>query len=363
MQILHLSSTKSWRGGEQQIAYLMLELRKKGITQWLLCVEGSQMEAFCKKEGFEHFSYRKVFSWNPLVALKIRRLCKHLGATHIHAHDAHAHTFALLSAVLFGNKTPVIVSRRVDFPVGDSFVSRWKYNHPAVRKIVCVSHFIRKIMLPAIDVPSKLVVVHSGVTTFTKVSNFRKRGLRQEFQVPENEFLIANIAAIAPHKDYFTFVRTAEILVREGFPAKFLIIGGDGGEEENIRLFIREKGLENHIILTGFRNDIADIFPEIDMLLFTSKSEGLGTTILDAFLNQVPVVATAAGGIPEMIEHEKTGILASVGDAGMLAVFVKRMLEDSDLQKRLVRNALEKAGEFSTEKMAEGMIAVYQSRI
>ena len=361
MRILHLSTASTWRGGEQQVAYLAEELAKKGVWQQVCCVAGSAMEKHCLEKGIPHLTFHKFFSSNPLVAWREARICRRQKITHVHAHDSHAHTFAAMAASLFGNAVPIVVSRRVDFPVGGHFLSRWKYNHRAVAKIVCVSACIKELMAPALRDPGKLVVVHSGID-LEKIEPGENAGLlRTEFSISKNEFLIANIAALAPHKDLPTFVKTAEILEEEGFPARFILIGGDGGEEQNIRRMIQEKGLEAHVLLTGFRDDVLQILPQIDLLLFTSKTEGLGTSLLDAFASGVPVVATSAGGIPEIVEHGRTGMLAPPGDAAALARQVKELLTHPALRDELVGNAKERVRLFTKEKMAEKMISVYSS--
>jgi L-malate glycosyltransferase len=361
LRILHLSTAATWRGGEQQVAYLVEELAKRDIWQQVCCAAGSAMAKYCLEKGIPHFTCRKIFSINPLVAWRVARFCRRQKITHVHAHDSHAHTYAVMAASLFGNAAPIAVSRRVDFPVGNSFLSRWKYNHLAVAKIVCVSAFIKGLTAPALRDPGKLTVVHSGIDV-NKFGHDKSEGmLRATYGVKKDEFLIANIAALAPHKDHRTFVRAAEMLVREGFPARFLLIGGDGGEEQNIRRMIGEKGLEAHVLLTGFRGDVPQILPEIDLLLFTSKTEGLGTSLLDAFASGVPVVATSAGGIPEIMEHGHSGMLAPPGDAGALALRVKEVLTHPALWDELVRHAAERVRLFTKEKMAEKMISVYSA--
>jgi glycosyltransferase involved in cell wall biosynthesis len=360
LRILHLTTAKTWRGGEQQVAYLMEELRKLSVQQWIFCVEGSEMEAYCKSHCFNYISYRKVFSLNPMVAWRIRTLCLQLRITHLHAHDSHSHTFSVLSAALFQNRTPLIVHRRVDFPIGSSILSRWKYNHPVIRRIICVSHFIQRLIAPQIKDTSKLAVVHSGID-LGKFENspVHAHKLRVEFNVPGREFIIANIAAIAPHKDYFTFVKTGIYLLSQHFPAKFFIIGKDGGHEQAIRFFIKREGVADNFILTGFRTDVAALLPDIDLLLFTSKTEGLGTSMLDAMACGVPVVATAAGGIPEIVEDEVSGLLAPVGDAEKLAFQVRRMLEEPGLKQRLTLGAKARLHHFTKEKMAEDVLKIY----
>lgn len=284
--------------------------------------------------------------------------------THLHTHDSPAHTFAYLAASFFGLKIPLIVHRRVDFPIGKNLLSSWKYNAHSVSQIICVSDYIRHLITPDIRQPDKLVTVHSGIDLqrFELADNSLKTNrLRSEFQIPSHHFLIVNIAAIAPHKDYFTFVKTAEKLIHDDFPATFLAIGGDGGELAQIRQFIQEKKLEDRVILTGFRKDVPQILPELDLLLFTSKTEGLGTSILDAFACGVPVVATNAGGIPEVVEAGVTGLVCEVGDAECLADAVRKLLTDNILRSKLVENAKRRVQQFSKSAMASAILEIYRN--
>lgn len=283
--------------------------------------------------------------------------------THLHAHDSPAHTFAYLAALFFGLKIPLIVHRRVDFPIGKNLLSSWKYNAHSVSQIFCVSDYIRHLITPDILQPNRLVTVHSGIDLqrFENVGKSLKTNrLRSEYQIPSHHFLIANIAAIAPHKDYFTFVKTAEKLIHNEFPATFLAIGGDGGELAQIRQFIQEKKLESRIILTGFRSDVQQVLPELDLLLFTSKTEGLGTTLLDAFACGIPVVSTNAGGIPEIVEAGVTGLVCEVGDAESLAEAVRKLLTDNDLRSKLSENAKRRVQQFSKAAMASAILDIYR---
>jgi glycosyltransferase involved in cell wall biosynthesis len=221
-------------------------------------------------------------------------------------------------------------------------------------------------VLSEISQPEKMVVVSSGIdlSRFKNPSNTLKTNrLRREFKIPNNHFLVANIAAIAPHKDYETFLKTAEMLLKTGLPAHFLAIGGDGGEEEKIRYLIQKKSLQERVLLTGFRNDIPEILPEIDLLLFTSKTEGLGTTLLDAFACKVPVVASRTGGITELVEHGKTGLLCKVGDVDAFALAANKILFDNSLRKQLAENSFQKVQYFSKHQMAKAIIKIYQESL
>ncbi|MEN0048319.1 MAG: glycosyltransferase family 4 protein [Bacteroidota bacterium] len=362
MHILHISSAKTWRGGEQQIAYLIEELRELQIQQSVLCVQGAPFATWCKEQGVSFFTYKKRLSIDLKVALQIKKIELQEGITHLHAHDSHAHTFAVLAAALFSMKKPIILSRRVDFPIKKNMFSNWKYNHNSVKKIICISHNIRIVIKSSIKDQTKLKVVHSGIRP-EKFTNPKavKNKLRQEYLIPKYKKIVANVAALADHKDYPTFIRTAEILAQKRSDLQFLIIGGDAGEEEQIRQLIQAKGLEQNIILTGFRADISEVFPELDILLFTSKEEGLGTTVLDAFASKVPVVATAGGGIPEMLIHQKTGWLTAIGDAEKLAQGIEQILENESFKKELIVQATIHLQQFTSKKMASAILAIYNA--
>ncbi len=327
--------------------------------QWVLCVSGSMMEQHCLKRKIPHFTYKKISSVNPLIGKKIDIIAETHQIELIHLHDSHAHTYGCIAASLFKLSVPIVLSRRVDFPVSRNPLSKWKYNHPSIHKIICVSQFIKKVMAPDILDSSKLTVIHSGID----VDRFPKEAkglLRKQYKVAQKTTIIANVAAIAPHKDYFTFVETAALVLEKNKDVHFFIIGGDGGEEEDIRELIAEKGLKKKITLTGFRDDVAELLPEIDIFLLTSKTEGLGTSLLDAQVCAIPIVATRAGGIPEVVKHEKTGLLAPAQSPKKLARQVERLLTDTALKNKLIKNASVAVKSFSKEQMTEKTIEVYK---
>ena len=112
--------------------------------------------------------------------------------------------------------------------------------------------------------------------------------------------------------------------------------------------------------MTGFRQDIPQILPELDIFLITSKTEGLGTSILDALACNVPVVAAQAGGIPEIIIDQQTGLSAPVGDSTKLAQQVNYLLQNPVLKNQLIRNATKHLEAFTTATMANKTLNVYE---
>ncbi len=365
LNILHVSTAITWRGGEQQIAYLIDELQQQpavDIRQTVVCVKNSELHQYCIKKSISHVALKRRFNFDLLFAYQLKKNALQKQVQLVHLHDAGAHNFAVLAADIFGHKTPLILARRVNFPIRNNRYSRYKYNHTNIQKIICVSKSVAQIMAANIQQKNKLTTIYSGIqlAKFSNLTHYHR--LRKTYKIAPEKWLIGNVAALTPEKDYYTFIDTAKLLIEKGMPIHFFMIG-EGNERMGLTRYIQQLGLENNITLTGFREDIPEILPELDVFLFTSITEGLGTTVLDALACKVPVVATKVGGVPEMLEHEVTGLLAPVKSPVILAKQVVKVLNNKVLKEQLVHNGFEKVQQFSKKNMAVGTLKVYQKLI
>jgi glycosyltransferase involved in cell wall biosynthesis len=357
INVLHLSSEKTWRGGEQQIAYLVSELEKMDVQNFVAVRKNSVFENHCNKKNIRHVSLPFKNSADIRTAFQIKKICTQHAIDLVHMHSSKSHGIGILSSLL-GNKRPLILSRRVDFVPKKSWFTKWKYNHQSIKKILCVSDKINSIMRSYVARPDLCVTVHSGVD-MNKFIPPAENILRKTYGLPSDVILIGNTSALEDHKDYFTFVNTIEELVRKKLPIRAFIVGR-GSLEESLKIYVQRKSLSDFIFFTGFRDDINQVLPSLDIFLMTSKEEGLGTSILDAFLAGVPVVSTRAGGIPEMVIHEQTGMLAPIGDAQTLAAHIARIVSDTRFKNSLMEGAKQKVQEFSKERTAEKTLMLYQ---
>jgi L-malate glycosyltransferase len=124
---------------------------------------------------------------------------------------------------------------------------------------------------------------------------------------------------------------------------------------------VREHGLEKHVLLPGFRTDVFGCIKAFDLFVMSSVTEGLGTSLLDAMAAARPIVATTAGGIPEIVEDGVNGLLVPPRDAGALAGAIVRALGDASLRKRMGDAGFTRVRErFTVERMVERSAAVYE---
>lgn len=354
-----MSSEEGWRGGEQQLAYLLDDLSLRQVKNVLAIRGGSRLESYSRQRQIPYHIVKFSNSADMLSAVKVYKICRAERIDLIHLHSSKAHGVAVLST-LCGNRLPMVLSRRVAFLPGSNVFSKWKYNNGQIKKILCVSQKIRTIMQRYVRDGAKCVTVYSGIdlNRFNNIQPARTK-LVEEFNLDAERAIIGTVGAVDAAKDHFTFVDTIEKLIAQGAKVQGLIIG-HGPLASVLSEYIEAKNLSPYIRLAGQRNDVVNLFPSLDFFLMTSKEEGLGTSILDAFLARVPVIATDAGGIPEIVRNLETGMLAPVGDATKLSGHIDRLLNDPNLRTTLVEQAFRFVQGFSREQTSSQTLKIYQ---
>tara|TARA_B110000037_G_scaffold200849_1_gene241740 strand:+ start:653 stop:1732 length:1080 start_codon:yes stop_codon:yes gene_type:complete len=345
----------SWRGGEQQVVYLVKAQLKQGLKPLIVCSAGSILEQRCKDFNLPYATGKKPSGFGISFARNIKKTATTFAPDVVHMHDSHAHSAALSACKLFGLRCPLVLSRRIDFPIKKSIFSRAKYNSNWIKSIACVSHAIKVIIEPVIKESQKICVVHDGIDPARFDGSTNTGKLHSEFNLNSTIKLIGNTSALADHKDYNTFLNVAVETLKKRDDIAFIIIG-EGKDRTMIENRIKTEGIANKVFLTGYRTDIPELLPELDVFLMTSKTEGLGTSILDALVCKVPVVATRAGGIPEIIIHEQNGLLSDVADSKSLSQQVISLLDDSPLRDQLIVGGERRVEEFTATKMAENTL-------
>ena len=361
MVILQLISIKYWRGGEQQVVSLVEQLKKQGVNNHLVVSKGSELEKYCRANDLSFTAINFWNGFNLLAAWHLKKLCQRLQIDVVHMHCSPAQTLAICSHIL-GNKTKLILSRRVIFPIRQNNLSLKKFNHPAIERIICVSESIKKVLSRDIKRKDIFDVVYDGIDVESITTLKTNNSIRKELAL-EGKIIVAIIAALSPEKDHTTFIEAAKILcdVQQNF--HFLIIG-TGSEEARIKDLVHKYHLEGAVTLTGFRNDIPDILQEIDIFTLTSIKEGLGSSIIEAFANKVPVVATNTGGIPELVIHEKTGLLVQPRHPKDLAREIRNLANDQVLRDTIIEGAWQHMQQnFRIENTAEKTANIYQEVI
>lgn len=351
LRIAHIDTERTWRGGEQQAYSLMEGLKFRGHYNLLISQRGSVLS----ERARGHFPMMEVAPWGEwdlFEAHFVNRRIKSEKIDVIHAHTGHGVSLAVLAAL--GTKIPVVITRRVDFSLSRNYFSRWKYSR--VQQVVAISEGVRRVLISSGIPDKKITVVHSGVdfNRYLAIHPLSKKDLG----VPEDCYLIGQVAALAPHKDQNNLLE-AVALLRKDVPNIRLFVVGEGELRSQLKKKSEALGLEDIVQWLGFQSNPLEFISAFDVFCLSSKEEGLGTSILDAMVLKVPVVATQVGGIPELIEHEKTGYLVPSSNAPVLAMVLQKALLKGESNYQILENAFEKAKKFDIKGTISRMEAIY----
>lgn len=349
-RVIHLASGREWRGGQNQVLLLARALAARGgIEQIVVTGRGSQLDERLRGAGVpvHPVSWKAGLSLSALSATMAEAL---RAPALLHAHDAHSLTIAGITGILTG--TPYLATRRVDFHLRRPAL--WR----RARRIIAISDAVRKILVSDGILPERIDRVHSGID-LEAVRRTRSGEIRRELGLPPGRPLAVAVGALVGHKDHATLVAAAAEL-REGAPTLHWAIAGEGPLRGDLERQIAALSLADRVHLLGHQAEPLRLIASADVFVMSSKEEGLGTSVLDAMALDVPIAATEAGGIPEMLDPG-AGLLSPPGDGAALAQSVRRILDDTALRSRLIRQAQDRVEQFSATAMAEGVLSVYRS--
>ncbi len=358
---LHIDTARTWRGGQNQVLITVNGLREIGQRAALVAHPNGELRRRAA-EGLDLIPLAPRTEMDLTAAWRLWRVIKRLGPDVIHAHDPHGIAMAALALSLgSGSRTagalpPLVASRRVDFHLKGNSLSRWK--HRQVACFIAASEAIRQ-MLVADGVPSeRTTTVHEGID-LAHVDAAPAVNVHEAFWLPHGAPVVGNVAALVPHKGQRHLIEAAHLVVREIPDARFVILG-EGELRDALERQVRDYHLEKHVLLPGFRTDVLGCIKGFDLFAMSSVTEGLGTSLLDAMACARPIVATRAGGIPEIVEDGMNGRLVPPRDHAAMAQAIVALLRDEGERRRMGEAGLARVRtRFTVERMVEETAAVY----
>ncbi len=352
LRIAHVDTERTWRGGEQQVFSLIEGLNGHGHSNLLIVRDGSALAERAKGLAPQMAVTPFLGEWDFIAAHFINRRLKADRIDVVHAHTAHGASLAAIATL--GTTIPVVVTRRVDFPLSNNPFSRWKYSR--AKRIVAISKGVKDVLIQSGIPEKKIPIVPSGID-FKRTKNIQPL-TKKDLGVPEGTYLIGQVAALAPHKDQNNLLEATAVL-RKSLPNIRVLIIGEGELRPILEAKVRSLGLEEVVQGAGFKQNRLDFIPAFDVFCLSSKEEGLGTSILDAMALRIPVVATKVGGIPELVETNITGYLAPPRDPQALSDTLKKALLEGGENQALLAKAVEKARNFDILNTVIRMEAIY----
>jgi L-malate glycosyltransferase len=357
MKVLYVDLEREWRGGQSQALLTMKGLHERGHRVDLVAAANAPLEKRTAPTGIAIHRIPRL-GLRAWAALKIKKL---IGRHHydvIHVNEAHALTAAWMANA--HAKLPLLISRRIGFPLWKNRISRARYN--AVTRFVSASEEITQTLIDSGMPAEKISIVNEGVVIPPPFTEKERADARRHFGITDNQFLFGCVGVFVPEKAHRHLIE-ALAEVRKTHPEARLILAGDGECRSDLESLTKRLGQREAVLFPGFIDNVGQVYAAVDVFAFPSEYEGLGTSLLVALATGLPVISTACGSLGEVVDHERTGLIAEPAGPKFAAAMT-RYVEDSVLREKLGKAARAEAEKrFSVDRMVENTIRTYEEVI
>jgi len=282
----------------------------------------------------------------------------------INTHSSRDSWVASLAVRLTARNAVLVRTRHLSTPIARTFVTRFLYD-VLPDAIVTTGEAIRTAMVRRHGFnPGKIVSIPTGIDTDVFSRKGGHTSIRAELGLPDDAPLVGIVAVLRGWKGHEDFVEAAR-LVRQSVPdARFLIVG-DGPYRSRVEAAIVGKGLTDHIIMTGHRDDVAAVLRSLDVFVLSSFGhEGVPQAVLQALAMEVPVVASDVGGVAEAVRDGETGWLVPPRDPVAMASRITVLLSQPDLRRVMGKKGRELVEQdFRLDRMLDSTLALYDRLI
>lgn len=362
MRVLLLSNTPKIGGGNRSLMVLAQGLREHGVEVSIACLEPGDMVQLTHDSGFEcHvIPFQQPSHGAPLQTWRgMSQWCalmRKLQIDIVHGNDLSSSRSASLAARWLG--LPLVC--HVRYPPDEAYVIWLAKRLPKPAVCIFNSHALKAEVGPFFDrycPKSRQAVVHNAV----ELGDFKPRPQHRN-GAPARIGIIANLLPVKGHID---FLDMAKVLTDRKVEARYLIIGEDvlgNGHGHVLREHVQKLGIESQVEFTGHVRDVPAMLQTLDIVVCSSHVEPFGRCVLEAMACQVPVVGTRVGGIPEVIDEGKTGLLVPMKDPRALADAVQKLAGDPNLRQAMGEAGRKRSAElFGVKKHVQDIRAIYDS--
>jgi glycosyltransferase involved in cell wall biosynthesis len=321
-----------------------------------------QLHESASREGIESHLIPCEGRLDRTAIRRIRELAAQTGADVVHAHGYKADLYVYFAlrrsnvALVSTCHTwyDVVDAKDYFYGVMDRLILR------SYGKIVAVSEGVREYLLRAGVRADKISMIRNGIDlrTFDRVS----AGVKDELGWSAYP-LVGLVARLSIEKGVDIFLAAAARVLAEVPEAKFVVVG-DGPDRAKLDALIDELGIRGRVRMLGRRDDMPAVYASLDLMVSSSRREGLPMAILEGMASRLPLIATAVGGVPTVVLDGRTGVLVPAEDPAALATGIIELLRDDAQRERLgsaARQLVE--DEFSAQRMTADYLRVYEAAV
>jgi glycosyltransferase involved in cell wall biosynthesis len=360
LRILHTEWSDGWGGQERRIISEMAGMARRGHHVVLATRPQCRIAAEAAKIGIPVLLLPMRNKADLASIIPLARYLSREGIQVVNTHSGVDSWIGAFAAKLA--RTPALVrTRHLNIPLKRNWVN---FVHYMANRIVSCGQTMKSQLVEGCGFPPEQVISIPTGIDFARFTPARPRSqVRQELGIAEDEFAVLMVGVIRSVKRHEIALRAFQAFL-EKHPAAQLLLAGDGPMRERMVELAAELGIAGKARFLGHREDVPDLMAAADLLLLTSRSEGVPQAVTQALGLGLPVVATAVGGVPELIIHERTGLLVPPEDPHAAAEAMLRVADDAQLAARLGgagrRHAL---AEFSLDAMLDNTEALLNALV
>ncbi|HYV50787.1 MAG TPA: glycosyltransferase [Dongiaceae bacterium] len=354
LSVLHVGTSLGFRGGEQQMLFLISGLRERGVRVFALVPERGALAERLRAERIDVFPLTARGDLDLTGVFGLRRALGQSRPDMMHLHTARAHAIGRLALAGHAHRPGIIVSRQVAFPAKGGPFRRLKYAHGVDRYIAVSQAAATSVRDAGVD-PERITVVPCGIDPRVFAVPRDRDGLRRELAIPPGSKLVGFAGALEEGKGPSDLLEAVAGLPRN----VHVLMTGEGPLRVRLEHRSLEADLAGRVHLLGWRQDFPRILRSLDAFCLPSRQEGFPNAILDALAAEVPVIATQVGGIPEIVVSGRNGLLLEARDPEALRAALLRVLDDPELAALLAGEGRRTVNEFTVDRMVERTLAVY----
>jgi glycosyltransferase involved in cell wall biosynthesis len=354
MKVLYVDLEREWRGGQSQALLTLRGLRERGHEAELLAARDSPLANRTAEAGVAVHQVPGV-GLRAWAARAIRSLIAKRRFDLVHPNEPHALTAAWLAGA--HAHLPLLLSRRIGFPLQKNTVSRARYR--AVERFLANSKDVARSLIDCGIAEERISIVNEGVEIFPLRTAEQRSKARKHWGVRENEFLFGCVSVFVPEKGQRHLIEALP-QVRAVHPEARLLLAGDGACRADLEALAKRLGQTEAVLFPGFVMDVGQVYAALDAFAFPSEFEGLGTALQTAMAAGLPCISTKRGALGEVVESERTALVAEPNGEKFAAMML-RLIDDEGLREKLSdAGRSEVKRRFSVERMVESTILVYE---
>ncbi len=358
IKILHIQETIHSGGVEKRRLLLAKYLDKSIYEQKIICTfaEGPILSQL-KQEGVEVIPIGKFHG--PFDFLQYKKIIQIINEYQPHIiHGAVFEGVTMACVCGFLKRVPVIIAEETSDPQNRSKKASFllKLLTLVADRVVAISpgteEYLKKV---AKMKSSKIQLINNGVEFPRKIDDNEIKRTKEQFQIRENDFVVGSVGRLRNNHKRFTDLIDAVAWMKDRSNVKILIVG-EGRDKELIEQHAASLNLSDHLIMVGYQEDTSLYYQMMDTFCLVSQYEGFGLVAAEAMLNELPVIATAVGGLKSVVENETSGFLVPVNDPQAIAEKLEILMNDPIKRKQFGQKGYERAMKEYSAKVYVGKI-------